>query len=127
MSRGGRSMTSTQQTHSNPSMLDRLPSSLGSAFKIGGQDWNSILGVAVVVGLAVTIGFGFASGSTSNAAAALMLSGASLVIGVLLGFLFGIPRSLQVESPPAANGGSAGSATQETQEQQNQYRPNTNL
>lgn len=62
----------------------------------------------------------------SATAVGVMVSGASLLIGGFLGFLFGIPRTLQQERPVEMPGGPVG-FRQEGGDQFANYRANTNL
>ena len=70
------------------------------SLRVDGGDWASGLALAIVFGLFVVFYYGWQSGSTSNLVAALLMGGACLLVGAFLGFLFGIPRSLQSELPP---------------------------
>jgi hypothetical protein len=84
--------------------------------------------MAITLGFAVVIYFGFSSGA-EPLTAALLLSAAALVVGVFLGFLFGIPRSLQTENSsgthPKEGAGTGAESNQETPKPQ--YKANTNL
>lgn len=65
---------------------------------IKNTDWKHTLTFLLGIGLLGTIALGWFGGdgnSPSEAVAALFLAGASMFIGIALGFIFGIPRSLQ--------------------------------
>jgi hypothetical protein len=61
----------------------------------------------------------------------MLIAGAAFLVGVLLGFLFGIPRTLQGErstSAPSADGTPTGGATEvENKHKESRYEVNTNL
>jgi predicted phage tail protein len=77
--------------------------------------WRRFLGVGIVVG-AIAILLRWGVSDLAAVSAALVLAGASLFSGVLVGFLFGIPKTLQRKTEPSA------SAPSDTD-----YQPNTNL
>jgi hypothetical protein len=93
-----------------------------------GEDWSSCLMTAIALGFAVVTYYGLVS-TVTRLTAALFLGAAALVVGVFLGFLFGIPRSLQTENPPGAdpqkNAGTPAESSQQTPKAQ--YKANTNL
>jgi hypothetical protein len=96
--------------------------------RLTGQDWSSSLALAVVVGLLVVAYYGWSVRTPEHLVAAILLSGASLLVGLFLGFLFGIPRSLQSElPPPLPERAETPEAKQEAQRLRFQYRANTNL
>ena len=95
-----------------------------SIYTPSGQAWGVNLYIAMFVGLFVAAFYGWTV-SPMSVLVALLLSGASMLAGVLLGFLFGIPRLFQKDQeaasmPPAAGGAAA-------KEQQLRYQGNTNL
>jgi len=76
--------------------------------------WRRFLGVGVVVGgIAIFLRYGFSDVLVTSAA--LVLAGASLFSGVLVGFLFGIPKTLQRKADESSSVSGA------------DYLPNTNL
>ena len=84
------------------------------------QGWIRGLTLVIVVGVVGLVGFAgwsAAEFSWSGVAAALLLAGACLLVGALIGFLFGIPRALQQEDA-REDGSAAGTSS---------YRANTNL
>ncbi|HEY0015390.1 MAG TPA: hypothetical protein VGC13_03700 [Longimicrobium sp.] len=98
--------------------MNRLISWLTAFFQADDSQskWRRILGFGVIVGsLAVLYQADLADRSAT--AAAFVLAGASLFTGVLLGFLFGIPKTLQRKIEP---GSSASLVVGD-------YQPNTNL
>ncbi len=102
----------------NRGILDRLAK----------DDWSLSLLSVVVIGAVVVACQGWNSERWGGLAAGLTLVGASLLAGVLLGFLFGIPRSLQNQAgdhqPPSedTNGKATG-----RRDSLVQYGANTNL
>jgi hypothetical protein len=78
--------------------------------------WRRFLGVAVILGVAAIV---LRTGVKEPAviSAAIILAGASLFVGILGGFLFGIPKTVQRKVD--------GSATPSLSE--GDYQPNTNL
>jgi hypothetical protein len=81
--------------------------------------WLAPAGLGAVLAFALAQGF-FTSDSLTALSVGALTAGSALMVGALLGFLFGIPRTLQGERPPdvlEANGG--GTAPE--------YRVNTNL
>jgi hypothetical protein len=97
------------------------------AVRVHGQDWAPGLVTAMILGFAVVGFYGWRSGDAGKFVAALLLSGACLLVGVFLGFLFGIPRSLQAEGPPLIDQNQSAEMKQEVQKLRIQYRANTNL
>lgn len=89
-----------------------------------------MLMVMMLLGIIGIIGYALqapnSSKFVSSAAIGLMVAGSSLLIGGLFGFLFGIPRTLQQDTPfePVRNNGSDSS---EDEEKLANYRANTNL
>jgi hypothetical protein len=80
--------------------------------------WQWWLSISVLFAAFSLIVWSFGSGTVGlrNAAAGLLLASASGAVGVILGFLFGIPRSLQRDD-----------VAQNTAEPFQSVRPNTNL
>lgn len=97
--------------------------------RVDGQYWASGLVIATLFGIAAVSFHGWMTGDVSKLVAALLLCGSSLLVGTLLGFLFGIPRSLQSESPPppTVDRDQSPEMKQEAQRLRIQYRANTNL
>jgi hypothetical protein len=94
-----------------------------------GSDWLSALLLIIAAGFLVVLFYAFLSGETAKlrysvAAIGFLLSGACLLLGVLVGFLFGIPRFLQgtagASQAPAVNGVANGA-------ERVRYGANTNL
>lgn len=78
--------------------------------------WRRFLGVGVIVGaIAILLRANFADRAAT--AATIILAGASLFVGVLLGFLFGIPKTLQRKVETGSGASLA----------EGDYQPNTNL
>lgn len=73
--------------------------------KASGQNWAPALITILVVGLVGVAALGFYRSNSSAAIIGVLLATACLLVGLLLGFLFGIPRSLQSTDvpPPAAD------------------------
>src|SRR5262249_13256316 len=101
-------------------------------------DWSIFLTLLIAFGFAVVALHGLASLRVQAVAVGLALAGACLLGGVLLGFLFGIPRSLQSQSgdaggseqksTPVANEPAGNSAERSVQSARSpQYGANTNL
>lgn len=86
--------------------------------RVDGSYWSLALLSLLLLGFAIQYFAGGAGGEVLRAAAFLAL--ASLVIGALLGFLFGIPRSLQ-DGDPAPSARSSGASVRL------RYGSNTNL
>ena len=82
------------------------------------------LRITLCLGFACVLLYSFQSREDffSIAFSALLLSGASLFIGGILGFLFGIPKTLQPERDDTKNTDGSNEAQTNTD-----YRPNTNL
>lgn len=87
--------------------------------------------VAIALGLLVVIGYAAQVDSRlqfySIASVGVMVAGSSLLAGGLLGFLFGIPRTLQQDQPVMTTGGSGQPGQPANQVQAVEYRLNTNL
>ena len=98
------------------------------AVRFTGQDWSSGLVIAIISGFGVVFYYGWTTGMPEYLASSLLLSGAFLVLGMFMGFLFGIPRSLQSEGlPPPPDKNQSPEMRQEAQRLRTQYRANTNL
>lgn len=70
-------------------------------------DWMFVLLIAMGAGLAIVAVLGLTNlkfGAIAALTGGLLLAGASTLIGGFLGFLFGIPRSKQVQAAPAGDG-----------------------
>src|SRR5690242_13820196 len=84
--------------------------------------WMTALLVMILVGILSIAAYAFSIRSDSNSLAVVslgvLLAGGCLLLGALVGFLFGIPRSLLHEGG-AANG--------DNEQAAGRYRPNTNL
>jgi hypothetical protein len=78
--------------------------------------WRRFLGIAIIAGVAA-IAIRSDSANRPAIACALILSGAALFVGILTGFLFGIPKTLRRNT---ASGTSAALT-------EGDYQPNTNL
>lgn len=93
-----------------------------AAFRFQGEDWSASLFLALVAGAVVVLINGL-NGPAGALTAGLCLSGASLMVGVLLGFLFGIPHAAEAGGTNAQEGHPAPIPAKSG----GQYRPNTNL
>jgi hypothetical protein len=91
--------------------------------EIGQWMWIPLLAIGQVLGILAMATYAWSADSASVFAVALLVAGASLLAGALLGFLFGIPRSLAVEGDvvPAAKDAA------EPGKRGVSYRSNTNL
>jgi hypothetical protein len=84
--------------------------------------------LAIGAGLILVVLYGLYPERTANVVAALLLSGVCLFAGVLTGFLFGIPRSLQTNgSSPPPDQLPAADVGAQTPRSRVQYGANTNL
>jgi len=85
----------------------------------GDIKWNVYQGAAILAGVVILVFFTMqGSNRLQSLAIGLLVAGAALAAGILIGFLFGIPRTLQREGPKdTANGNAPGEA----------YGVNTNL
>lgn len=101
-----------------------------------GTSWSPILGALILGGAVVLIGLAFASepgwpNGFARATAGFFLSGTCLLLGALIGFLFGIPRYLQSGSasePDQSNDSRAAEAKPiSAATRQPRYSANTNL
>ena len=96
------------------------------------QSENAVIAliICIVTGVLGMIFFGFQASHVyeflSIFGVGLFIAGASLLFGALLGFLFGIPRTLQQDKPEKKppNGGDG---NKEQEENGTSYRANTNL
>ena len=91
--------------------------------------WLRSLSLCIVAGSVVVLIFAVQSPNSSLGVASL-LAGACLLVGGLLGFLFGVPRSARgidhsTGKPEGAKGATVDPAT--TDGDASEYRPNTNL
>lgn len=88
------------------------------------------LKVIILLGILATIFYAFQSSSVAQfisfSIIGMMVAGASLLLGGLLGFLFGIPRTLQQDVPVEVASSKTGT-TMENGDQRVNYRANTNL
>jgi hypothetical protein len=98
--------------------------------RFGGEDWGRSLVLAIALGLIAVIVPGLVSTSLSHVSTALLLSGACLLGGALIGFLFGVPRWLQA-SELAQTVAPQTTSTPQTEKtdirEPGKYIPNTNL
>src|SRR5262249_1998786 len=94
--------------------------------QLAGQDWAPFLFAVLLFGIIFVIAYGFAVGGIAVVGAILLLAGAALLIGMLLGFLFGIPRSLQRDSADIQDEQSDKEATSSTARPRPRYGANTN-
>jgi hypothetical protein len=85
----------------------------------GELKWNVYQGGAILAGVVILVFFTMQGPSRwRSLAIGLLIAGSALAAGILIGFLFGIPRTLQKEGP---QDGTTGSTTAEA------YGVNTNL
>src|SRR5689334_5881688 len=85
-----------------------------------------VVGVAAIfVSLVLVFLYGCSAGAAVNGVVGVLLSGACLTVGILLGFLFGIPRSLQGDASAGPRNAQA-NATDEDPTARIQYGANTN-
>jgi hypothetical protein len=89
-----------------------------------GKGWALNFYVAMFIGLIAAGAYG-ATVSWAAVLAGLLLSGAALLAGVLLGFVFGIPRQLQLEESKVV--ASADQASSSSVSARVRYQGNTNL
>jgi hypothetical protein len=89
-----------------------------------GKGWALNFYVAMFIGLLAAAAYG-ATVSWAAVLAGLLLSGAALLAGVLLGFVFGIPRQLQLEESKVV--ASADQASSSSVSARVRYQGNTNL
>jgi len=120
-------MPNERLKQSMPGSATTTPSSgfsnlLGRLLRAGeGEPWSGPLLLAMVAGLFLIVLFAWSrSDHVGSAATALLIAGASLAAGCLVGFLFGIPRAVQTPSP-------AGDDARESTRDQPDYAVNTNL
>jgi hypothetical protein len=95
----------------------------------GSDDQDSHVPINVIVNLAIFVGLGIICAiwhKTASWTVATMWAGACLVSGALLGFLFGIPKTLQGKSVISANGSGNAGARQGKDDAPGQ-QVNTNL
>jgi hypothetical protein len=89
--------------------------------------WLRSLTFCIVFGAVVVVAFGTGVPGASLGVTTL-LSGGCLLVGALLGFLFGVPRSAQVhQSVPNQPNDAEPDDDDPNRPGRNQYRPNTNL
>lgn len=86
--------------------------------------WIPVLTAGEVVGLVGIAAYAWSADSASVLAVALLVAGAAFLVGALLGFLFGIPRSLALEGATPVSGSTEGA---EIGQRPASYRSNTNL
>lgn len=87
--------------------------------------WTRILLISIFLGLFCVVVNGI--GSQSAFAVGLLLSAASLAVGGLAGFLFGVPRSLQAPFVPAPSGNGQAEPGKQADDNAGRYATNTNL
>ncbi|MGJ5068934.1 hypothetical protein [Bradyrhizobium oligotrophicum] len=92
-----------------------------------GQDWAPGLAAVAVLGFSLVGLYGLKTGDEVTLVVSLLLSGACLLVGIFLGFLFGIPRSLQNDTPQPTEPVRPSEIRQEGQGRRIEYRANTNL
>lgn len=91
--------------------------------------WLRSLSLCILVGSVVVLGFGFRFPNASLEVVSL-LAGGCLLVGGLLGFLFGVPRAAHLPERTSAKPEESKTASTETTSAdagRNEYRPNTNL
>lgn len=94
--------------------------------------WIVALSVAIVAGLGVMIIYAFAVRADQRPlgavmAVGLLLAGAALMIGSAIGFLFGIPRTVEAAAVAATSSDGKGDSKPEVAAATAGYRHNTNL
>ena len=85
--------------------------------------WIRVLTTALIVGFVVVVAYGFAQ-EKFNLGIAVLLSGSCVMVGGLLGFLFGIPKALQLRQEPETV---QPTGQEESRNNRQAYRANTNL
>lgn len=86
------------------------------------------LTLIMLIGLFVIAAYSFKTPNWLKVSSILiMITGASVLLGALLGFLFGIPRSSQIETASSASTTSGQGTSQGATHRGPDYRPNTNL
>ena len=85
--------------------------------------WIRALTSALIVGFIVVLAYGYAQ-EQFNLGIAVLLSGGCVMVGGLLGFLFGIPKALQLRQEPEAV---QQRGQEDTRSNRPAYRANTNL
>jgi hypothetical protein len=92
--KGGSSPTASSEAE--PGLLHLLFGGLfSSLYKVTqNQGWSNPILILLFIGLLILIGYGWARGS-GGIPVALLTAGGSMAVGAILGFLFGIPRSVQ--------------------------------
>ena len=85
--------------------------------------WIRVLTTALIVGFVVVLAYGFAQ-EKFNLGIAVLLSGSCVMVGGLLGFLFGIPKALQLRQEPETV---KPTGQGENRNNRQAYRANTNL
>jgi hypothetical protein len=94
-----------------------------------GRGWPLLLVAAATCGVGAIFVYSFSPGTghlTRTLAAGLVLAGASGFVGALLGFLFGIPRSLQNDTQPSSNASNT-DPKDKSPSRRERYQANTNL
>jgi hypothetical protein len=88
--------------------------------------WLNLVTIGVIAGMVVIGLHGIVSGPPGALFAGIALAGACLLAGALLGFLFGIPRSLQADGTAPAQEALPAAFAKDTRESP-RYKANTNL
>ena len=112
-------------------------------FRLGGSDWSVALMILIALGAGAIVAFAMdipfvAPDKAPALVGGILLAIACLLLGALLGFLFGIPRSLQeqaaaaepstpVTSQPGATAGAVALQSAAAGRPQMRYGANTNL
>jgi hypothetical protein len=94
------------------------------------EGWIVTLGGVVIAGLIAVVAVALnASDPGAVSGVAFLLAGSCLLVGVLIGFIFGIPRALQRGEPeePAVRPDSGAPKTEQRKEREGRYGDNTNL
>src|SRR5690242_3706211 len=76
----------------------RVIASFGQS--VENQPWSNPLIFSILIGVLAVIVFGWKrENSLSATAIAVLIAGCALAVGAILGFLFGIPRTIQETGP----------------------------
>lgn len=92
------------------------------------RGWMITLGVIIAIGALIVVVVTLTAENAAFAfAVGLLLAGACLLIGGLIGFLFGIPRALQGDGAPEVEESEDEGKEDSTKRRRTAYRANTNL